>query len=115
MPHIFMLTPLLALLLFPFLPWQVALPLYVPMAIGSLAIARKVMQAQREPPASGREAMAGGQAVVISVNSQEVEVHYRGEIWRAISAQPLHVGQQVVIEAVRGLVLEVAPRSETFS
>jgi rhodanese-related sulfurtransferase len=56
MPHIFMLMPVLGLLLFVFLPWQVAVILYVPIAIGSLIIARKVMQAQREPPVSGREA-----------------------------------------------------------
>jgi membrane-bound serine protease (ClpP class) len=113
MPHIFMLTPLLALLLFVFLPWQVALALYVPIAIGSLVIARKVMQAQREPPASGPETMVGDQAVVTTVDSQVAEVHYRGEIWRAVSSQPLHAGEPVRIEAVEGLKLRVAPEDES--
>jgi membrane-bound serine protease (ClpP class) len=112
MPHIFMLTPVLALLLFLFLPWQVALLLYVPIAIGSLTIARKVMRAQREPPASGREAMAGEQAVVASVDHGQVEVHYKGETWRAISYQPLQAGEPVRIEAVEGLTLRVAPEDE---
>jgi membrane protein implicated in regulation of membrane protease activity len=80
MPHIFMLMPLVALLLFVFLPWQGALALYIPIAIGSLAVARKVM------PASGPETMIGDQAVVTAVGSQQAKVHYRGEIWRTVSS-----------------------------
>ena len=113
MPHIFMLLPVLGLLLFVFLPWQVALPLYVPIAIGSLAIARKVMRAQREPPVSGREAMAGKEAVVTSVDHGQAEVHYKGETWRAVSYQPLQTGEKVLIEAVEGLKLWVAPEDES--
>jgi membrane-bound serine protease (ClpP class) len=105
-----MLTPFLALLLFLLLPWQVALPLYVPIAIGSLAIVRKVKQAQREPPANGREAMAGGPAVVTSVDHGLAEVHYKGETWRAVSSQPLQAGELVRIKAVEGLTLRVSPQ-----
>lgn len=114
MGHIFMLLPMLALLLFVFLPWQATLPLYLPIAIGSLAIARKVMQAQREPPASGQEAMVGDGAVVTSVGDGEAGVHYQGEIWQVVSSQPLHSGQQVVVEAVEGLTLRVAPQNEAL-
>jgi membrane-bound serine protease (ClpP class) len=104
-----MLMPLLALFLFVFLPWQVALPLYVPIALGSLALTRRMQQTQRETPASGREAMIGAQAVVTNVGHREAKVRYRGEIWRAVSAQPLRAGQQVVVEAVEGLILRVTP------
>jgi membrane-bound serine protease (ClpP class) len=106
-----MLIPLLALLLFVFLPWQMALLLYVPIAIGSLVIARKFMRAQREPPASGRESMAGAQAVVTSVAKGQAEVHYKGETWRAVSSQPLQTGEKVLIEAVEGLTLRVSPQN----
>jgi len=109
MPHIFMLTPVLALLLFVFLPWRVAPPLYVPITIGSLAIARKGMQAQREPPGSGREVMIGEQTVVTSVSDEQAKVHYNGETWRAVSAQTLQTGEQAIIEAVEGLALRVSP------
>jgi membrane-bound ClpP family serine protease len=34
---------------------------------------------------------------------------YKGEIWRAVSSQPLQPGQQVVIEKVEGLTPQVAP------
>ena len=109
MAHIFMFLPILALVLFLFLPWQWALPLYLPIAIGSAAIARKAMAAQREPPVSGEEAMIGDRAVVTSVRKREASVHYRGEAWRAVSSRPLHRGQQVVIEDIEGLTLRVMP------
>jgi membrane protein implicated in regulation of membrane protease activity len=96
-----MLMPVRVLLLFVFLHWQVALLLYLSIAIGSLTIARKVMRAQREPPASGRQAMVGGRAVVTSVgDGGRARVHYKGETWRAVFYGPRHAGQQVVIESV---------------
>jgi membrane-bound serine protease (ClpP class) len=109
-----MLMPLLALLLFVFLPWQMALLLYLPIAIGSLAIARRAMRAQRGPPASGQEAMAGAQAVVTSVANGQAEVHYKGETWRAVSPQPLQTGEKVLIEAVEGLTLRVSPKDKSM-
>jgi membrane protein implicated in regulation of membrane protease activity len=104
-----MLMPLLALLLFVFLPWQAALALYVPIALVSLAISRQVMRAQSGRPASGAEAMRGDWAVVTRAGEGEAEVHYRGETWHAVSSTPLQPGEQVVIEAVEGLTLRVAP------
>lgn len=109
MAHIFMFMPLLALVLFVLLPWQWALPLYLPIAIGSAAIARKAMRAQRQPAANGEEAMLGDRAVVVSVENRAAWVHYRGENWRAVSSHTLHRGQQVVIEDVEGLTLRVVP------
>jgi membrane protein implicated in regulation of membrane protease activity len=109
MAHIFMFIPLLALVLFVFLPWQLALPLYLPIAISSLAIARKAMQAQHLPLVNGKEAMLGDRAVVVAVSGRKADVHYRGETWHALSSQPLHPGQQVIIEAVEGLTLRVIP------
>jgi membrane protein implicated in regulation of membrane protease activity len=47
--------------------------------------------------------------VVVRVGGDAVEVEYEGEIWRAISPEPLHPGQQVIIESVEGLILRVAP------
>lgn len=109
MAHIFMFMPFLALVLFLFLPWQRALPLYLPIAISSAAIARKAMQAQREPPVSGEEAMIGDRAVVTGTGKRAARVHYRGETWRAVSSRSLHRGEKVVIEDVEGLTLRVMP------
>ena len=57
----------------------------------------------------GQGAMIGGQAEVVSSNDSQIEVRYHGEIWHAVSAQPLQSGQQVIIEDIEGLTLQVAP------
>ena len=104
--------PLIALLLFLFLPWPYALALYIPIVSVSLLNYWKMLQVQRLPPAVGTRAMIGGRADVIGSKGDEIEVRYRGEIWRAISPHTLQRGQTVVIEGVEGLTLHVVPLSQ---
>jgi len=101
--------PLIALLLFLLLPWPYALALYIPIASVSLLGYWKALQVQRRPPIVGTSAMIGEQAEVVTSKSEEVEVRYRGETWRAVSSQALQLGQAVVIEDIDGLTLRVAP------
>jgi membrane-bound serine protease (ClpP class) len=110
--HAFLFMPLIALLLFLLLPWPYALALYIPIASISLLGYWKALQAQRKPPAIGERAMIGGRAEVVSSKKGELEVHYRGETWRAVSSQALQGGQEVVIEGIEGLTLRVAPLSQ---
>ena len=112
MHHAFLFVPLIALILFLLLPWPYALALYIPIAGVSLLGYWKALQAQRRPPAVGEQAMIGGRAEVVSSKKGELEVHYRGETWRAVSLQALERGQEVVIEGVEGLTLRVAPLSQ---
>ena len=109
MHHLLLLFVLIGWILFLFLSWQIALPLYVMGVIISLAIYWKVIQAQRRRPVIGKRAMVGDQAVVVRVEAEEVEVEYQGETWHAVSSQPLHNGQKVIIEGVEGLILRVKP------
>jgi len=63
--------------------------------VGCLAcIYWKIIQAQRRRPVIGKRAMIGDRAVVVRVGGDAVEVECEGEIWRAISPEPLHQGQQ---------------------
>ncbi|MGB3717744.1 MAG: NfeD family protein [Candidatus Promineifilaceae bacterium] len=102
-----MFMPALALAFFLFLPWPFALATYMPIAVFSLAVAYKAIQAQHQSPVIGQEAMIGDRAVVVSNCVGETGVRYRGEIWRANSSHELRRGQQVVIEDVNGLTLWV--------
>lgn len=104
-----LLFPLLGLLLFKFLPWREALPLYAVILAACVGLFWKVIQAQRGRPKTAKEGMIGNRAVVVSVSRDEVKVDYQGEIWTAVSPQPLHQGQQVIIEGLEGLTLNVAP------
>ena len=112
MHHLLLFLPILALLLFFVLPRQVALPLYGIILLGSIYGYWKALQALRQPAVMGRRAMVGETAVVIRVEKGEIEVAYRGEIWKAVSSQPLQPGRQVIIERVEGLILSVRPPSQ---
>ena len=109
MHHLLLILPLLGLILFVFLLWQVALPLYMVMLVVSLGIYWKIIQAQRRRPVIGKRAMIGDRAVVVRVGGDAVEVEYEGEIWRAVSPEPLKSGETVIIQGVKGLILQVTP------
>jgi membrane-bound serine protease (ClpP class) len=112
MHHAFLFVPLIALILFLLLPWPLALALYIPIAGVSLLGYWKALQAQRRPPVVGERAMIGERAEVINSKSEEIEVRYRGETWRAVSSQAVQRGQEVVIEGIEGLTLRVEPLSQ---
>ena len=78
MHHMILLMPLLALVLFILLPWQLALPLYLPVLMGSLLVHWKIIQAQRQPPITGKRAMIGGRAMVVKSEFGEVVVQVPG-------------------------------------
>jgi membrane protein implicated in regulation of membrane protease activity len=109
MHHLLLVLPLLGLVLFIVLRWELALPLYVIILFVSLGIYWKIIQAQRRRPVMGKRAMIGDQAVVVKVEEGNTEVECEGEIWRAVSVHTLQPGQQVIIEAIDGLTLRVAP------
>ncbi len=109
MHHLLLFLPLLALILFFYYPWRVALPVYLAILIGSFIVYWKAIQAQRRPAAMGATAMVGSHARVVKAEAGLIEVEYEGEIWRAVCSQPVLVDQTVRIDGVEGLTLRVAP------
>jgi membrane-bound serine protease (ClpP class) len=109
MHHLLLLVVLVGWILFLFLSWQIALPLYLISVIISLVIYWKIIEAQAKKPVIGKRAMTGHRAIVVKAEGGGIEVEYEGEIWRAVSAHPVQPGQQVLIEKVEGLVLRVVP------
>jgi membrane-bound serine protease (ClpP class) len=109
MHHVLMAMPLLALVLFFFLPWPLALAFYIPTVAISMFAYWKVLQAMFKLPVTGKKAMLGDRAEVVDLDGVQLEVRYHGEIWHAISAEPLQPGQQVIIEDIEGLRLRVTP------
>ncbi len=112
MHHLSLLLLLVALVLFLLFPWWVALPMCLPIFVLIALAYTKGRQAWRWRPKTGQESMIGSRAVVRSVRDDRVQVYYHGELWQAVSSQPLHERQAVVIEDVQGLTLHVAPVSE---
>jgi len=108
MHHILLLLPILAILLFFFLPLAWALPLFLATLALSLLAYGKAIRAQRQRVRSGREQMVGERAVV-EAESPFLQVEYRGEIWSARSPVPVAAGESVIITGVDGLTLQVTP------
>ncbi len=107
MHHLLLLVIVFGWILFLFLTWRFALPLYLIAVIVTLAIYWKILKAQRQAPAMGEKAMVGQTATVVKAEDNGAEVEYEGEIWRAISSEPLQIGQPVIIKSVEGLVLRI--------
>jgi membrane protein implicated in regulation of membrane protease activity len=109
MHHLFLaLISLTLILLFIFLPWPLALSWSAGILGILLAFFLVVNRKQSAGPAGapGRT-MVGSRATVIKARNNKVEVRWQGEIWHAVSAQPLRPGEEVIIERVEGLTLRV--------
>lgn len=96
---------LLAIFLLPS-PWGI-----VAIVVGGLTdVAESLVLlkwSRRRRAVSGVEALVGESAVV----SSPTQVRVAGEIWEAVSAAPLVVGEAVEVTGVDGLTLRVSPPS----
>ena len=107
--NLFLVLAIVGLGLFLVLPRWLAFILYLPILAAYLYTTWTIWQVRHLPPVTGREAMMGGRATVVRTAGGLTQVQYRGEVWQAVCARPLQPGQEVVIQAVEGLTLVVAP------
>ena len=68
------------------------------------------LKATRRRPAMGAARMVGDVAVARTDVHPRGQVLLHGEIWEAISEEPIRAGEQAEVQAVQGLTLTVAPR-----
>ena len=89
----------------------VALAVTIPFAALTVFLMRLVLRSRKWKTATGREEMIGAQGVVISPmqNGTEGMIRVHGELWRAISAQPVPEGKPVRVVRMEGLKLYVEP------
>jgi membrane-bound serine protease (ClpP class) len=89
----------------------VILPAALALSAIVLVLGRLALRAQRSPPATGAEAMHGeiGRARTPIAADAPGQVDVHGEIWRAVSREPLSPGQPVRVVEVNGLTLVVEP------
>jgi membrane-bound serine protease (ClpP class) len=97
---------------------QVSLSLVIPVVLGFTGIAaflvRLALAAQRAPAVTGPEALTHetGETLTDLEPGQKGRVRVHGEIWQAISQEPIKSGEPVRVTKVDGLTLTVR-RSET--
>ena len=105
---IIMFSPVFALVLFLFLPFWTAVPIYIPIFIFGVIVNFKMMKYMKLPVRTGLEEMIGQEAVVIDDIDPEGKVRIKDEIWAATAkGERLEQGKKVKIVGSQGLVLVV--------
>jgi membrane-bound ClpP family serine protease len=104
MCHVILLSPVLALPLFFFLPFGTALPTYLTIVLGSGFVYFKIVTAMKSKVETGIEAMTDEEAVVVEEINPEGKVRFGNEIWSAATRDKRFVkGKKVKICAIDGI------------
>ena len=92
---------------------QVSLAFLLPTVITAGAImfgmAWLAWKARQRAPVTGRESMIGEIATARTDVSPHGQVFLHGELWEAVSEQPIRRGEEAEVTSVEGLTLKVAP------
>jgi membrane-bound serine protease (ClpP class) len=93
---------------------QVSLSFLLPMVVTAAAImfgmAWLAMKARRRVPVTGKESMVGEIAMAKTDVAPHGQVFLHGELWEAVSEQPIKRGDEAEVRSVEGLTLKVVPR-----
>ncbi len=92
--------------------WSVILPVVALAAGFSLFIVGMGVRAMRRRPVTGREEMIGLVGTVKTALTPHGQLAVHGELWEAVSEQPLQPGEEAEVTAVDGLRLHVKPLSQ---
>jgi membrane-bound serine protease (ClpP class) len=92
--------------------WLVILPVVTLAAATSLLIVGMGVRAMRRQPVTGREGMVGLVGIVKTALAPHGQLAVHGELWEAISEQPLQPGDEAEVTSVDGLRLYVKPLSK---
>ena len=88
--------------------WSVILVTVAATVLFFVVAVRKVLQAHRNQPITGREGLVGDVGVADGeITTAAGKVFVQGEYWDARSDTPIPAGEQVVVEAVEGMRLRV--------
>lgn len=95
----------------PFLQisWTVILPVVILAAGFSLVVLGMGVRAMRRRPLTGREGMIGLVGVARTPLTPQGRIAVHGELWDAISDEPLQPGEAAVVTKLDGLTLHVKP------
>jgi len=89
----------------------VALSATLPFAVFAVVLTRLVLRSRKWKTATGREELIGSSGTVTAELKAGAEgmVRVHGELWRAVSSQPVPEGSSVRVTKVEGLKLYVEP------
>ena len=89
----------------------IALAVTLPFALLTVFLMRLVLLSRRWKPAAGKEELVGERGIAESGLGAGVEgmIRVHGELWQAVSSQPVAAGRPVKVVRVEGLKLAVEP------
>jgi membrane-bound ClpP family serine protease len=105
MCHIVLILPVLGLVVFVMLPFDIALPVYA--VILSIYFYITIMRAMKKPVETGSEEMMHETVSVLDTIKPEGHVKFQNEIWNASSGEILKKGDRAEIIGLNGLTLIV--------
>ena len=89
---------------------SVILPTVVTFGALLLTITWLAVKSQMRRPVTGAESMVGTIAVAKTDVAPRGKVFLQGELWDAVSEEPIREGEEAEVKAVAGLTLTVGPR-----
>jgi membrane-bound serine protease (ClpP class) len=89
--------------------WSVILPVVTLAGAFALLIVSMGMRALRRRPVTGREEMIGLVGIAKTAVAPQGQLAVHGELWEAVSEQPLGPGDQAEVTGIDGLRLLVKP------
>jgi membrane-bound serine protease (ClpP class) len=92
--------------------WAVILPVVTLAAAFALLIVGMGVRALRRRPATGREEMVGLVGIAKTALAHRGQLAVHGELWEAVSEQPIRPGDEAEVTGVDGLRLHVKPFSK---
>jgi len=92
--------------------WSVILPVVTLATLFSLFVVGMGVKAMRRRPMTGREEMVGLVGIVKTALAPHGQFAVHGELWEAVSEQPLQPGDEAEVTGVDGLRLRVKPLSK---
>jgi membrane-bound serine protease (ClpP class) len=89
----------------------VAFAVTLPFAALTIFLMRLVLRSRSWKPQTGREEMLNTQGIVVTplADGAEGMIRIHGELWRAVSSQPVAEGKSVRVTKIDGLKLYVEP------
>ena len=92
--------------------WQMIAAMALAGALVLLAIVSFAVRARRRPVVSGVEGLPREIAEAVEDFERNGLVRVHGELWQAVSTQPVQAGQRLQILSLDGLVIRVGPAGE---
>ena len=92
--------------------WSVIVPVIITTATVSLFIVGMGIRALRRSPQTGSEGMIGAIGVAKTALRPDGTLSIHGELWDAVSDQPIEQGMSAKVLRVEGLTLHVTPVSQ---